>query len=177
VRPPGPIQLKFNEYRKRLRNRVIPTPLPETVHLLDENFLYWIKLQRPNPQVPGTWIGAKASAVIPLLESGAFDETGFRMDASRVLALPHIPNLLQAPNCIHANLRHQKTRNLGGIRGHHIYVGYYGRKKRKVAFTLYDTKLGKTVLVSSFWTNKNWLSACSHMPAIYVQHGCKCTCK
>jgi hypothetical protein len=177
VPAPGPIQLKFNEYRKHLRNRVLKTPLPEEVQLLDENFLYWIKLEHPDVDVPGQWIGAKSSAVIPLLESGKFNETGFRMDSSRVLALSNIPNLLQTPNCIHRNLRHQATRGGGGIRGDHIYVAYYGKKQRKVAFTLNDPNLGKVILVSSFWTYKKWVEECTDMPPLYVRPGASCTCK
>lgn len=177
VPTPGPVQLKFNEYRKHLRNRVIKAPLPEEVHLLDENFLYWIKLEHPNVDVPGQWIGAKANVVIPLLEKGIFDETGFRMDESRVLALSNIPNLLQTPNCIHNNLRHQTANEGGGIRGHYMYVAYYGKKQRKVAFTLFDPKLGKVILVSSFWTYKKWVAECAGMPAIYVSKAGSCTCK
>ena len=167
VPAPGPVQEKFNEYRKHLRNRVLETPLPESVHLLDENFLYWIKLRYPNVDAPGQWIGAKASVVIPLLENGTFNETGFQMDESRVLALPNIPALLQSPNCIHRNLRHQGAGDQGGIRGDHIYVAYYGKKSRKVAFTLSDPELGKVILVSSFWTYKEWVESC----AAYVVPG------
>jgi hypothetical protein len=174
---PGPIQQKFNEYRRHLRNRVIATPLPENVHLLDENFLYWIKLNYPNVAMPGKWIGAKASVVIPLLDAGTFDETGFKMDDSRLFALPNIPALLQSPNCIHKNLRHQAWGDRGGIRGEHVYVAYYGKKKRKVAFTLFDPRLGKVILVSSFWSHKAWVEGCTEMPAIFVKAGCQCRCK
>jgi hypothetical protein len=139
--------------------------------------LYWIKLEYPDTHNPGEWIGANATAVIPLLEKGIFNETGFRMDESRVLALPNIPQLLASPNCIHVNLRHQNKGGIGGIRGHHIYVAYYGKKKRKVAFTLFDTKLGKVILVSSFWSYRSWVRDCTHSPAIYVKEGSQCTCK
>jgi hypothetical protein len=177
VVPPGPIQSKFNEYQKHLRNRVLKTPLPESVHLLDENFPYWIKLKYPNVDMPGQWIEAKASVVIPLLEKGVFNETGFQMDESRALALSNVPALLQSPNCIHKNLRHQEGRGQGGIRGDHIYVEYYGKKNRKVAFTLWDPNLGKVILVSSFWSNKKWVGGCTVMPAIYVRKNSLCMCK
>lgn len=177
VAPPGPIQLKFNEYRKHLRNRVIKTPLPQDVHLLDENFLYWIKLEYPDVNVQGNWIGAKASVVIPLLEQNAFNETGFRMDDPRSLSLSHIPNILQTPNCIHINLRNHAKRGQGGIRGDYMYVSYYGKKQRKVAFTLLDPDLAKVILVTSFWTYRKWVQGCADMPAVYVNKMSSCSCK
>jgi hypothetical protein len=176
INPPGPIQRKFKEYKKHLRNLAILTPLPETVHLLDENFLYWIKLEHPDVHHPTEWIKANAKQVIPMLEAETFDETGFRMDESRVLALPHIPALLSNPNCIHVNLRHQAYGANGGIRGHYIYVSYYGKKQRKAAFTLFDTKLGKVVLISSFWTHRKWVRECALSPAIYTKPGRNCEC-
>jgi hypothetical protein len=176
VKPPGPIQQAYDRYKKHLGGLVIETPLPERVHLLPENFPYWIKLESPDPTNPTKWIAAKAKVVVPLLDAGKFDETGFRIDHSRARALFHIPDILRAPHCIHRNLRHA-DRGDGGIKGGHMYVAYYGKKQRKVAFTFADPVLGKVVLVSSFWSNKKWVEECAHMPAVYCCSRSKCTCK
>jgi hypothetical protein len=176
VLPPCPVQELFNRAQKYLIGRIIKSPVEE-VHLLADNFPYWIKLQNPNPADLGKWIPAKSSIVVPMLEAAIFDQTGFSFDSSRANALFNVPELLQSPNCIHRNLRNHKCRGEGGIKGDYIYVKYYGNKKRKVAFTTKNTRLNVTVLVSSFWTNKNWVEECSEMPALFVRSGCKCVCK
>ena len=177
VKAPGPIQILFNRYKKHLHGKVVATPLPEEVHLLAENFLYWIKLEYPNLAEPGKWISAKAKVVLPMLEKGIFDETGFRIDESRANALFHIAGLLGRPNCIHRNLRNHHHRGQGGIKGEHMYVVYRRKRTQKVAFTGYDVKLKKVILVSSFGVSKKWVAKCADMPAIYVRPGCICTCK
>jgi hypothetical protein len=58
-----------------------------------------------------------------------------------------------------------------------MYVAYYRKKKRKVAFTILDRNSNKVILVSSFWTYKKWVADCADMPAVYVGKGCLCTCK
>lgn len=174
---PGPVQRLFDEYKKHLHLREVDTPLPEKVTFLPENFLYWIKLENRDPSRPSEWVPSKASVVIPLLETHTFDETSYRFDPSRGRALCHIPNLLKAPNCIHRNLRSHLTRGQGGIRGDYMYVAYYGRKRRKVAFTILDPNINRVILVSSFWTFKKWVADCAAMPALYVGQGCVCSCK
>jgi hypothetical protein len=171
------VQDLYNEYKKHLHNRVFQTPLPEQVTLLPENFLYWIKLENPNPSDPTKWITSKSSVVLPMLEKGEFDESGFRFDTSRGNALSTIPTILTTPNCIHRNLRNHAGRGHGGIRGTYIYLAYYGKKQRRVAFTIFDARLNKTVLVSSFWTYKKWAQDCTEMPACYVAENCICACK
>jgi hypothetical protein len=177
VPAPGPIQIIYNRYKKFLDGRIIDTPRPEKVHLLAENFPYWIKLGHPDLKDPTKMIGAKASVVIPLLEKGAFDETGFTYDQNRASALLNIAGLLAAPNCIHRNLRNHKRRGDGGIKGHFMYVAYGRDDARRVAFTAYDAKLDKVILCSSFGSKASWVEACAEMPAIYVRAGCTCTCK
>jgi hypothetical protein len=176
VPPPGPVQQLFNRSKKNLIGRTINSP-KEEVHLLSENFPYWIKLENPNPANTSEWIPAKSSIVVPMLEAGIFDETGFRFDPTRANALFNVPELLGAPNCIHRNLRNHKYRGEGGIKGDYIYVRYYGRERRKVAFTTMNKRLGVIVLVTSFWTNKKWVEECCEMPALFVRSGCKCECK
>ena len=174
---PCPVQELFKRYKKHLAARTILSPLPEEIHLLAENFPYWIKLENRNPSNLNEWIPAKANVVVPLLEQGIFDQTGFKHDDSRAKALFNIPDLLQRPNCIHRNLRNHEDRGQGGIKGSYMYVAYYGKKKRKVAFTVFDPKLNKVILASSFWTYKNWVRECAEIPANYVRTGCLCTCK
>ena len=176
MKPPCPVQELFNQYKKHLDQHVINSPLPEAIHLLAENFPYWIKLEYPDLANPGKWIGAKANIVAPMLEQGIFDQTGFRFDETRARALFHVPALLQRPNCIHRNLRKHDFRGEGGIKGDYMYVAYY-KKQRKVAFTLKDPRLDKVILVSSFWTNKKWVRECADQPTIYVAPGGVCTCK
>lgn len=176
VPPPCPVQLLFNRAAKFLHGRVLKSPLEE-IHLLAENFPYWVKLENPNPTDVKQWIPAKSNIVVPMLEAGIFDQTGFRFDKSRADALFNIPELLQTPNCIHKNLRNHACRGEGGIKGDYIYVRYYGAKRRKVAFTTTNPLLKKVILVTSFWANKDWVEDCCEMPAIYVRDGCKCTCK
>jgi hypothetical protein len=177
VKAPGPIQTLFNRYKKHLDGRIVCTPLPEQVHLLAENFLYWIKLEYPNLAEPGKWISARAGIVLPMLEEGTFDETGFRIDESRARALFNITQLLASPNCIHKNLRNHQHRGQGGIKGDHMYVTYHGRRTRKVAFTRFDPKLRKVILVSSFGVSGGWVAKCADMPAVHTKQGCICTCK
>jgi hypothetical protein len=64
----------------------INTPLPETVHLCDENFPYWIKLQRHKPET-NTWVDASPSIVLPLLEAGIFDEKGLVFNANNIASV------------------------------------------------------------------------------------------
>lgn len=177
VPPPGPIQVLFNRFKKHLQGKIVDTPLPEQVHLLAENFPYWIKLEYPNVADPDQWISAAASVVVPLLDKGSFDETGFRIDEARAGAIFNIAGLLARPNCIHRNLRNHKHRGEGGIKGEHMYVAYHGTGTRKVAFTGYDPRLQKVILVSSFGVSREWAGRCADVPAIYVRPGCACTCK
>jgi hypothetical protein len=176
-RRPVTVQQLFDEYKKHLHLREVITPLPETVTLLPENFLYWIKLENPNPNDASQWVTSRASVVVPKLENKTFDQNGFRFDLSRAKGLSLIPNLLRAPDCIHKNLRHQAVGDDGGIRGEYIYVTYYGKKQRKVAFTVFDPDIDKKILVTSFWTYKKWVAECTEMPAVYVRNGCVCSCK
>lgn len=177
VAPPGPIQTVYNRYRKHLHLRVIESPLPESVELRSENFLYWIKLEYPNLDVQGEWIQTKPNVVLPMLEAGTFDETGFRIDQKRANALFDIPNLLARPNCIHVNLRNQEDRGQGGIKGDHIYVAYHGKYTRTVAFTRFDTDMKKVILVSSFGASREWVAQCAKIPAKYIKPNCACSCK
>jgi hypothetical protein len=170
---PGPVQELYNRYRKHLEPIVVSTPLPEEVSFLPENFPYLIQLENPNPADTVEWVPAKASEVLPPLIARQFDQTGFRFEELRANALFNLPDLLRKPNCIHKNLRHGLV---GGISGDFMYVGYYGKKKRKVAFTIRNQKLNKIVVVSSFWTYKSWVKDCADNPAIYVSPGCTCTC-
>jgi hypothetical protein len=177
VKPPGPIQVLYNRFKKHLKDRIVTTPLPEEVHLRAENFPYWVKLEYLNPAQPGTWISATASIVIPLLEEGIFDETGFRIDPWRAGSIFDIITFLSKPNCIHRNLRNHRHRGEGGIKGEHMYVAYFRGQTRKVAFTGYDPRLGKVILVSSFNVSRIWASECAEMPAVHVAPTRNCTCK
>src|ERR1017187_8905908 len=100
------VQKLYHAHKKYLSNRVIAAPLPQKVHLRDENFPYWIKLENPDPSRLGEWVGAKANIVVPLLEAGIFDQKDRRFDEARGKALLSIPELLRNPNCIHENRRH-----------------------------------------------------------------------
>jgi len=174
---PCPVQSIFNRFKKFLNGRIIRTPLPEDVHLLAENFPYWIKLENRDPSNPSNWIPSRVGEVLPLLKRGVFNQTGFRFDWTRANNLFAIAYLLEAPNCIHRNLRHHRRRGQGGIRGDHIYVIYHNKKRRKVAFTIHDPRIGKVVLVSSFFANKNWVRECVESPAIHVRSDAACDCK
>ena len=110
VPPPCPVQELFNRYKKHMDKRVLKSPLPEEIHLLSENFPYWIKLENPNPSNLLEIIPAKSNVVVPMLEAGTFDQTGFTFDERRANALFNIPELLQSPNCIHTNLRNHDCR-------------------------------------------------------------------
>jgi hypothetical protein len=172
---PCPVQELFNRYKKHLDKRIIQSPL-EQVHLLAENFPYWIKLENPNPTNLLETIPAKSNIVVPMLEAGTFDQTGFTFDETRAKALFNVPELLQSPNCIHVNLRNHDNRGDGGIKGAFMYVRYYGKKTRKVAFTTINPS-GKVILVSSFWTYRGWVKECANMPPVYVKSGNECKCK
>ncbi|HET9184073.1 MAG TPA: hypothetical protein VFP59_18245 [Candidatus Angelobacter sp.] len=176
VKPVCEVQRLYNEHKKFLSGKVIKTPLPEHVHLLDENFPYWIHLENQDPVRNGAWISTKANVVLSDLEAGIFDQNGFRFDAQRARSLSYLPVLLRNPHCIHVNLRHHDERGDGGIRGHYMYVEYHHKKTRKVAFTLRDDRIGKIIVVSSFWTYKKWVQECAESPAVYVRNGCECTC-
>lgn len=177
VKPPCPVQELFNRYKKHMDGRVIKSPLPEEIHFLAENFPYWIKLENPNPANLKQWIPAKSNIVVPMLEKGTFDQTGFRFDESRARALFNVPELLQTPNCIHRNLRNHECRGEGGIKGDYVYVKYYGKKSRKVAFTVTSPIRGVVILVSSFWSYGKWVEDCAEMPALHLGRNCICGCK
>jgi hypothetical protein len=98
-----------------------------------------------------------------LLESGKFDEKGYRLeDPRRARVLHHLPNLLRLPEKIYLNCRRDH------IRGKHIYVQEH-EGQLKVAFTLYDPRSSKVIVVSSFWTSKNWLARCVKEPPVYTK--------
>ena len=48
----------------------IETPLPETVHLCDENFLYKIAMAQPDDELLARRF---SGAVLPLLAAGTFE--------------------------------------------------------------------------------------------------------
>lgn len=162
VKPTCYIQQVYDLYKRSMSGKQINTPLPETVHLCDDNFIYWIKLQWHNPTT-NTWHDASPANALPLLAAGTFDEKGYRLeDPRRARVLPHLPNLLRLPEKIYANCRCDK------IRGKHVYVQEY-KGQLKVAFTLYDPRLDKVIVVSSFWTTKNWLARCVKEPPLYTK--------
>jgi hypothetical protein len=162
IKPTCYIQQVYDLYNRSMSDMQIETPLPETVHLCDENFIYWIKLQWHNPKT-NSWHDASSSTVLPLLESGTFDEKGYRLeDPRRARVLPHLPNLLRLPEKIYLNCR------CDYIRGKHVYVQEY-KGQLKVAFTLHDPKIGKVIVVSSFWTSKNWLARCVKEPPVHTK--------
>jgi hypothetical protein len=157
------IQQVYDLYKRSMSGMQIKTPLPETVHLCDENFVYWIKLQWHDPKT-NSWHDASPAMVLPLLEAGTFDEKGYRLeDPRRARVLPHLPTLLRLPERIYENVRCHGRKC---IRGKHVYVQEY-KGQLKVAFTLYDPKIDKVIVVSSFWTTKNWLATCVEEPPLY----------
>ena len=171
----GQIQRAYNDHKKYLSGRILKTPLPEEIHLLDENFPYWIKLETVDASQPTQRIGAKSKIVIPLLEAGNFKDDGYTFDRQRLKALLHLPAFLRNPCCIHENLRHAE-RGQGGIQGRYMYVQYLQGKVRKVAFTTLNAVLGEQILVTSFFTYRKWVEECAANPPIYVKPGSKCTC-
>jgi hypothetical protein len=175
VKPLGKIQGLYNQHKRFLSGKVIKTPLPEEIHLLDDNFPYWIKMETPNPSIAGESAGVTAKVIIPMLDKGDLDDAGFTFDEKRANALLNLPTLLRNPNCIHVNLRHA-DRGQGGIQGRYVYVEYFKGNTRKVAFTTYNELRKLNVLVTSFWTYKGWVVDCAENPAIYVRPGSKCTC-
>ena len=162
ITPKCQVQQVFDLYKRSMSGKQITTPLPETVHFCDENFPYWIKLQWHNPET-NSWHDASPAVVLPLLEAGTFDEKGYRLgDPRRAHVLHHLPNLLRLPEMIYENRRCEK----GNVRGKHIYVQEF-EGQFKVAFTLYDPRIKKVIVVSSFWTTKNWLARHAKEPALY----------
>jgi hypothetical protein len=108
---------------------------------------------------------ASPSVVLPLLRAGTFDEKGYRLeDPRRARVLTHLPNLLHDPEWIYENVRCGR----GGIRGKYVYVQEY-KGQLKVAFTLYDKRLKTVIVVTSFWTTKNWLAHCVKEPPLYTK--------
>jgi hypothetical protein len=164
VKPTCYIQQVFDQYKRSASGMQIQTPLPETVHLCDENFIYWIKLQWHDPKT-NSWHDAKPRIVLPLLLCGEFEERGYRLeDRRRARVLTHLPNLLRDPEKIYENLLCKR----GGIRGKYVYVQEY-QGQLKVAFTLYDRRLDKVIVVTSFWTTKNWLARRVKEPPLYTK--------
>jgi hypothetical protein len=160
-KPECHVQNVYNDYKRHLAGKVLETPLPERVHLCDENFPYWIKLEWMNPKT-GSWQAASPAIVIPLLEVSAFKEEEYRLtDPRRARQLLNIPHLLRNPDSIHPN-------RTAAIRGDHAYIQTY-RGHFKVAFTLHDTKLNKIILVSSFQTTKKWIEKNVKHPPAYTK--------
>ena len=162
------IQVAYNTYTRKMCPLTVETPLPETVSFLPENFPHLVKLQT---QANGSieWVNVKWRIVAPQLEQVIFSDTGYRCDPRRVHALHGVLHLLRRPHRIHRNLRHG-SRAPGKIRGEHIYVRILPKNERWVAFTLFDKRLGKAVVTSSFYTSEQWLASCAQMPAIYTRN-------
>jgi hypothetical protein len=163
------IQEVWNHYAKHMSGKVIPTPLPEDVHLLDENFPYWLQLQYRDP-VTGEFKDAAASIVVPLLKgAGNFDDSDYRMhDPRRARTLPNLPRLLTDPDHIHENLRHGNRGTKGVIRGKHVYV-HERTEDVLVGFTVYCERNKKVVLVSAFQVSRAWLASCAKQPPVYTK--------
>ncbi len=160
ITPKCYVQQVFDLYKRSMSGRRITTPLPEIVHFCDENFPYWIKLQRHDPGT-NSWRDASPAIVLPLLEAGMFDEKGYRLeDPRRARVLHHLPNLLHLPERIY------EKNTCSRIRGNHIYV-QEAKGQLKVAFTLHDQRSDKVIVVSSFWTTKSWLARCVKEPPLY----------
>jgi hypothetical protein len=157
------IQHVYNCYKRDLCGKVFVTPLPEEVLFCPDNFPYLVHLHVKDPTT-GETREAKASKVLPLLEGGDFDDKGYCLrDPRRARVLLHIPKLLLGPDYIFANSRHGSKRNCGDVRGEHIYVEQrkHDPQQIKVGLTLFDKRVGKSILVSSFFTNWNWLKKCT----------------
>jgi len=63
------IQKIFDQYKRHMSGKIIETPVPESVHLCDENFPHWIKLERQNPET-GRWEEAYSEIVVPYCWQG-----------------------------------------------------------------------------------------------------------
>lgn len=134
------VQIIFDQYKERMSGKIIQTPLPENVHLCDENFPHWIKLERRNPQT-GRWEEAYADIVVPLLQAGQVSDDDYRMaDPRRAPALLYVPHLLRRPDTIR---RRQD--------GDHFYFQKY-RHYTKIALTRLNERTGNVILVSSYPT-------------------------
>ena len=134
------IQEIFDRYKQEMSGKIIETRVPESVHLCDENFPHWIKLQRQNPDT-GCWEDAYAAIVVPLLQAGQFTDEGYRMaDPRRAPALPYVPHLLKRPDTI----RRRED-------GDHFYFQRY-RHYFKVALTRLNEQTGQVILVASYPT-------------------------
>ena len=156
-------QYIYNRYKKDLCGQTFTTPLPEQVLFCPDNFPYLIHLQARDPNT-GNFIEAKANKVIPLLDKGIFDDADYCYgDPRRARELFNLPNLLLNPDYIFPNARHGSKRNCGDVRGEHIYVVQSRNAKQiKVGLTLFDKRLDTSILVSSFFTNWNWLNRCTN---------------
>lgn len=162
ITPKCRVQQVFDLYKRSMSGKHVTTPLPEIVHFRDENFPYWIKLQRHDPRT-NSWHEASPSIVLPALEAGTFDEKGYRLgDPRRARVLHHLPNLLTLPEWIYKNGRCGK----GGVSGDHIYVQEY-RGQLKVAFTILNRRVDQVIVVTSFWTSRSWLKCCIKGPPVY----------
>jgi hypothetical protein len=169
-KPESKFQKIYDMFKQYLSGRVIKSPLPEEVHLLDENFPYLIKLQCLNP-ANNTWQDASPAIVLPLFEARIFEDSGYRLeDPRREKWLPNLPNLLRSPEFIYENHRHERSGNgQNGIRGRYIYAQHQ-QGQIKVAFTLHDPRLNKVIVVSSFKVTPAWLARCTNNAApIYTK--------
>ena len=145
------IQQVWDGYKRHMSGKIIETQLPESVHLLDENFPYWIKLQWLNPNT-NKWEDAPQALVVPQLESRIFSDEGYRLeDPRRARMLPHMPDLLKRLDSIHK--KHPDCK----IRGDYVYVQAQ-KNQLKVAFTMLDARIAKVIVVSSFHVSRSWLS-------------------
>jgi hypothetical protein len=169
-KPASKFQKIYDMFKKHLSGKVIKTPLPEDVHLLDENFPYWIKLQWFNP-ANKKWQDASPAIVLPLFEAEIFEDASYRLeDPRRERMLPFLPQLLRDPEFIYENHRHYRDKSgRNGIRGKYIYVQKY-KGQVKVAFTIPDPRLNKVIVVSSFIVSQGWLDQCTNnRPAFYTK--------
>lgn len=140
-RPVSEIQLIFDGYVKHMSGKIIKTPIDESVHLRDENFPHWIKLQMFDEK-NNCWVDAYSSIVVPLLQARIFTDEGYRMaDPRRAPALLNVPDLLRDPNRV---LKDNGSDD-------RFYIQSY-RKYYKVAITRLNPFINERVLVSSYPT-------------------------
>jgi len=150
----------YERFCRKLKDTSVVDPLGQRIFFRIESFPYLIKLEYHDEKL-GQWVGARAKAVIHALQERSFDPSKYRFDETRAKALFRIPEILVAPDSIHENIHPR-------VAGKLVYVKRLGRSGGpiKVVLTTHNPA-GEWTLVTSFYTQENWLRQSAKEPPLY----------
>jgi hypothetical protein len=153
----------YEQFMERMEATRTSNPLGVSVHVFAENFPYLVKLEFFDKKV-NRWVEAKAARAIEQLKDKRLDESRYRPDHSRARSLFWILDIISQPESIHHNLSPR-------VRGEHVYLRRYVRDDPRDSYikaaTTTTRATGQVVVVTSFWTDEDWVGSYAKHPPFH----------